>query len=344
MRIGICLHYQRTEVTYAALRVADWLVQNGHTVSLLSVGCNGVKIGSKWDSSVLYSESVYFSLWANGYDLLLFTFLPGMDRLEFMAERKKLTSLLADITTLEVVDCGELREFNCILCPSRFVYKQLAAKQLHNMANVPLSVADVVYRKPSTAEKTISIFYPVWDRVGTRTECTAVEVLRRLLQRQRTIRVVVGITSSTLGRTGWLRLKALQLEYADRVTILKGIPADRRLELFMQHDFVYWPSCFESIGMVGLQALAAGTPLIAFNVPVVNEIVTEANGIVARCNSFRNFGIGAVVGDPDYVMLDNLLQLNVCNRGLINRLQCQTYEAAVVRRNEFHRNMSILFE
>jgi glycosyltransferase involved in cell wall biosynthesis len=55
------------------------------------------------------------------------------------------------------------------------------------------------------------------------------------------------------------------------------------LELLRQCDIVLIPSMYESFGLVFLDAFSAGVPVVAFDLPAGNEIVThEYNGLLAR--------------------------------------------------------------
>lgn len=62
---------------------------------------------------------------------------------------------------------------------------------------------------------------------------------------------------------------------ADRITFLEPLPHPRLAELFRSSDAVLVPSYSESFGLVALEALACGTPVLAHDVGGLSELVAH---------------------------------------------------------------------
>jgi glycosyltransferase involved in cell wall biosynthesis/4-amino-4-deoxy-L-arabinose transferase-like glycosyltransferase len=74
-------------------------------------------------------------------------------------------------------------------------------------------------------------------------------------------------------------VRLLRLE--DRVTLLGRIDGPARFELLASAQVVCMPTRYESFGLVALEALACATPVLAFDIPAMRELLTpEASVIV----------------------------------------------------------------
>ncbi len=66
----------------------------------------------------------------------------------------------------------------------------------------------------------------------------------------------------------------------DRVIFAGRVPAEERFGWLAAADAVVMPSRFESFGMVAAEALAVGTPVVAFDIPCLRALVTDQVGVV----------------------------------------------------------------
>ncbi|NIN63605.1 MAG: hypothetical protein GTO63_02585, partial [Anaerolineae bacterium] len=58
-------------------------------------------------------------------------------------------------------------------------------------------------------------------------------------------------------------------------------PADRQELIFGHHDLTLWPTLVESAALVGLTSLSMGAPVIAFDHPVVGDVIKDGrNGVL----------------------------------------------------------------
>ncbi|WP_236795434.1 glycosyltransferase [Amycolatopsis sp. GM8] len=80
----------------------------------------------------------------------------------------------------------------------------------------------------------------------------------------------------------YLRASAERLGIADRVRFAGWVDGLRKQELLARARLVVVPSRFETFGIVAVEALASGTPVVAFDIPCLREVVpAECGRLVA---------------------------------------------------------------
>jgi D-inositol-3-phosphate glycosyltransferase len=101
--------------------------------------------------------------------------------------------------------------------------------------------------------------------------------------------MIVGGDEHSRGRVHMLQRMAKELHIEDRVVFV-GSVAQERLPLFYSAaDICAIPSYYESFGMVALESLACGTPIVANKVGGMKHIIRQSEmGRVARDNSPQN--------------------------------------------------------
>jgi glycosyltransferase involved in cell wall biosynthesis len=78
------------------------------------------------------------------------------------------------------------------------------------------------------------------------------------------------------------RIKALasSLGIRDRVSFVGQVPSSDRFDLLASAEIVAMPSRYETFGMVAAEALAVGTPVVAFDIPCLRSILPPGSGIL----------------------------------------------------------------
>ncbi|MFJ5958163.1 glycosyltransferase family 4 protein [Paenarthrobacter sp. NPDC092416] len=65
---------------------------------------------------------------------------------------------------------------------------------------------------------------------------------------------------------------------SNRVRLLGWLSGDKKFQALSHARLVVMPSRHETFGLVAIEALAAGTPVIAFNIPCLREIIPDGAG------------------------------------------------------------------
>lgn len=108
---------------------------------------------------------------------------------------------------------------------------------------------------------------------GPQVALAAVAALRRRFPEQSVELVVAGRQSGSDS----LDIEALARQHGvdDVLQTLEPLPHPELAELFRRSDAVLMPSCSESFGLVALEALACGTPVLAHDVGGLSELVVH---------------------------------------------------------------------
>lgn len=96
------------------------------------------------------------------------------------------------------------------------------------------------------------------------------------------------------------RALAARLGIAHRVRWLGRIDGDARFGRLADARLVCVPSRSETFGMVAAEALAAGTPVLAFDLPCLRDLVTEAVGVRVPAGDVAAYGraLAELAADP----------------------------------------------
>jgi glycogen synthase len=73
---------------------------------------------------------------------------------------------------------------------------------------------------------------------------------------------------------------ALKFGVFDRVQFVGWVPPEDRFKWLSSADFIAMPSRYESFGMVAAEALAVETPVVAFDIPCLRELVGSDVGAI----------------------------------------------------------------
>lgn len=137
----------------------------------------------------------------------------------------------------------------------------------------------------------------------------ALNALKILVQKFPEIKLVIVGTGPDEAH---LKAKVLELGIADKV-IFTGF-SDRPLDYMHTSDIVLVPSIGEPFGLVTLEAISVGRPVVAFDVPAANEIIEhEKTGMLAKPFDTEDLAnqIAKLITDPKKgeLLLKNAVKL-----------------------------------
>ena len=87
----------------------------------------------------------------------------------------------------------------------------------------------------------------------------------------------------------------------DRVRIIARVPEDEVIAMYRAHDLLVWPSTYEGFGLVVIEAMSQGLPVVATPAGCVPSVLRHGvNGIVVapRDGAAMADAVGALMADP----------------------------------------------
>ena len=98
-----------------------------------------------------------------------------------------------------------------------------------------------------------------------------------------------------------LERQAKRLGVAESVTIEAGLPFEQLAQLFRSADLVAYPSYYEGQGLIPLEAMASGTPVVTVDDGPLPEMVDETVGGLFDINQPDTLAtaINALLNDPE---------------------------------------------
>ncbi len=341
MKLGICTRYCFHEATYAAIRIANLAIEQGHEASILTMTDHPPKVDPAWDKKVHNHCRVNFTDWAEWCDGVLWTAVPNMDQLEWVNKQRKRTLVFVLWHELATEDRAALAGANLVLAPSANAALFLRGHwSLRNVAVTPWDSGHPLFKKPRDyVPRHPRILMPLYDGVARRMEMTALDVAARAIHCNPAASLTFMYNSSTLASPGTRRIKEIRRMFPGRVTVLKGVAPTDRPFVFSQHDITFWPTEWESTCMVGLLSVAMGTPVLTFQYPPINEFFRDdVNGVLVETSKSQN-AIGLPRATPSYALMDEMLHHLLRDTDSLRALQQSVLTGLYVRQRTFHQSL-----
>ncbi len=125
-----------------------------------------------------------------------------------------------------------------------------------------------------------------------------IEIWRIICSRQKVPLIIAG---DGLDK-GFLERKIDGYCLKDVVKLVGMVGGYKKKKLLRECRFVVMPSREETFGMVALEAMAASKPVVAFDIPHLNEVLTPRWSVLAACFDLDHFASGVLNlwKDDDY--------------------------------------------
>lgn len=106
-----------------------------------------------------------------------------------------------------------------------------------------------------------------------------------------------------------------ELNLSDRVIIQKNMTHKELSEIYNKIDVLVFPSKRESLGLVGVEAMACGTPVIGSNIGGIKSYLSKKyNGILVEPSDSKSIADGI----KEYYQMDNQKKIELSNNALIS--------------------------
>jgi glycosyltransferase involved in cell wall biosynthesis len=130
------------------------------------------------------------------------------------------------------------------------------------------------------------------------------------------------IMGDEISKNPAVRLAVLHTRLEDSVRFLGFVPDDTLRVFFEAAEAFVFPSLYEGFGLAPLEAMMAGTPVVASNVSALSEVLGDAAKLVNPENVFE---ISRAIHD---VLVDSELRTSLIEKGIVQARKYSWTESA----------------
>lgn len=326
-----------------ALRLADWLAIRGVDISIFSVVVPRTLLDRRWDASAQATRGLKFVEWAGTCDAVIWTHSPSSSQLQWCDSRGIYTVVIPLWHDLRPEHREVYKLAHCVVCPSLECARVLRGGwRLSRVVALPWDPGTPIMRGGPDFSAGLSVLLPLFDDAVCRTEGTSLELCGRALESQAVSRVTVAYSSSKVAPFMSRRLKQLRRRFGSRLHLLRGCQMRDRPLIFHAHHVMLWPTHAENTGLLGLECLAAGTPVIGFAPQPVPEFLSAAVGVAVACTDKPNC-VGVPIMDPQYINLEQQFHRLLRDTARLKSMRAQAAHMIYGRREIFERVLCDVF-
>jgi len=339
--VGICTHYRRHEATYHAIQVASWASLKGLDVSMVGMlGPPKTRVGSEWDDKVVHIDrrSPPFTEWAKRHSSIVWTYTPHHSQIE-ICSALGVRSIVIPLWH-ELADCDIYPLMRCTAVIAATDTQACFFSRRLNLANVrhaPWDTGQPLLAKRRPINCVIGL--PLFDGMSRRTEMTVFEVLDRTLAAFGWVKFRIAVSATVVANFVKRRMFALQAKFPGRVSVDRSPDYDVRPTWLAACDLCLWPVCAENNGMIPLTSRMSGTPVVAFDIAPLSDVVPLGSGrLVKTPVSYEELCLP--VAQPDYSALEGALWSIIESPNAIREMQAHVQFDAADRAAAFNQVMS----
>jgi hypothetical protein len=359
MSVGLCVRYQKHDATFAALSVASFLKLKGIPFDIRAVRWRARHVDPDWDQRVAGGTRNFhrralnrkkrghkqtwrtFQQWVLRHPQILWTEPPQDKELFFALRHGRHTVLWTSWDRIRAEDDWALNMADVIAVPTE-EQKNLVRRRwkIKDVCVIPWDPLLPVTRKRVVAKSGLvrvfmSIYGSQLDRVGL----GSVMALSRTIHKCPNVRATIACSK---GLSAFTRreFRALKKVHGDRMTFISDCPWHEQVMAMSHHDLTFWPTLADGIGLVGLTSLYMGTPVLAFNIPPVSEILTAGvNSVLLPCKKEVDWA-GVSHAAPDHKKLEGALRDLCTDVNRLAELTAQTHKTLTQNREAFLTGMA----
>lgn len=344
MKIGFRLKYQRSDATYVAFRLADFVQSLGFDIEFSSTLRKTSNVHANWDRYLNRNTKVDYYHWVQTGLSHIF-FIGDVNGPELLAAKKSGAKLILiclwDEIEQDSVDALPL--FDHIICPNHKTLQLLKSKlNLENLLHIPWDPGVPLTQENRDIDpKRLGLLWPLDGSQSTHQEPKFLPVAETVLKQCPNVWMTITY-SSLMPPQGIKELRRLYQAGDGRVELIRNASWDKHLLLFGQHDITIWPTLIESVGLIGLSSLYMGAPVFAFDHPIIGEMIKDGkSGILVPCELQPNW-LGVPYVKPNYQEFGQYLVKATQDTKTLNEMQSWTFVGLKERREIFNTRLEKL--
>lgn len=289
MKIGFDVQYKPHDAVYAALRLSDSLRSMGYETTLFSTKRKSHVYGCEWDSMVVTPNEMSYARWLKGITHIIWPVPPTKESVQAVG-KNIVTIALAPWDCLPGYTKKSFKMCAHTVAPCADVAKLL--KKEYGLSNVSTMAWDSplpVTRKMINGVnvKNPKVLVPLHASQGLRCDLDSLfDILTGVSARCPHASITVSYSPKCMS---WNVLKEIRhfLHKNKKMTSVVDVSTCvSSLLLYGSHDLVLWPAEIEGFGLVGIESLYMGTPVIAYDMPPMSDIIIDGiNGMLVPCDT-----------------------------------------------------------
>lgn len=293
MRIGIVQQYRRHDAVYAAMRLGDFLNRLGHDVLVYSHGSTRrvPNLHPDWDARVVSERREGFDAFLSKCHAVVYAEPPPPAWVSDGNRHGAKTVCLAPWDCLPPGAGEALRICDAVVCPAEAQADMVRDHfQLDNVLYVPWDCGLPVTRKAGedVSSERARVLFPLHCTLPERTTAEMVALTAmQVVEACPWVDVTVTITPKCMSAHSLSNLNRVLAppSKGGTVCVLEDHSGWSRTPLvYGRNDLVVHPAEIMGFGMVALESLCMGTPVVAYDVSPANEVMRQAvNGILIPC-------------------------------------------------------------
>jgi|688.fasta_scaffold42298_8 hypothetical protein len=309
MRIGICTHYAHCDQAYLAIRLADFLREQGVEASLYAHDKPG-KLGAAYDNKIIHRGRARFTAWAKSCRSIIWTHVPSIEQLNYVKRQNVQTVIVPMWQDLRTPFRKTIRAADHVVAMSAECRELFhSVYKFKNTTLVPFDTGLPPTRKTvNVNQRRIRLLLPWFDRNARCAHQLFLTNLQLLLTRMPEANLTVAITSSQFSPAIAKFFTRLGEKLDKRVNVIRRVRYADRPKLFLNHDLTLYPAECDNYGFCGLTSIACGTPILTFAVPPqIDFAYPDTNAVVVKTKvNYDEYGVAHA--DPDYERYFSALQ------------------------------------
>ncbi len=342
-RLGIITRYTQHEVTHAAIHLAEMACERGTSATIYGIGPVRREVAKSWDSHVITSKQQHLARWAQRCNRIIWTHVPQKGEVLHIQGLGVDTALLINWEELTPDDQATVLSFDKIIIPYRCVAHVLQRRwHLKKVTPImmPWDVPVPFTQRESELHKSLCAYFPMYDSQPQRLDQAVFAMMRKVLaDTDANVLVACGRRWSLSSKR---IIKQLRKDFNGRVVLILRPNILHRLILFARADLTVWAPRFESFGLIGLNSLCMGAPVISWDMCPQNEfLVGWKNAILVPAKTVENW-LGVPEVKTGYREFGEMLVSTLQDKTLIAKMKNHTSFGLDSRRKQFEAGWSEL--
>jgi len=286
-------------VSYIAARLASLAETLGHEACIVSRRFHLKNVEPAWDARVVQEDDSKAKEALINARVVVWPEMLWEDHAILAKAYGARTYLIPMWESITQANKRTLSYYTSILAPSACIAEAFRKQGFSRVQHLPYDPGvPATTHKPFNQDK-IHFFFPLAAMQARRRNAETLKIMGRLMQRYPNLH----LTASTLQQKSNITedLLRLSLAFKERVTVHTNLSHAKHLAQYSQHDLTLWPTEQEGLGIIGSESIQSGTPVLALDIPPLNEYLTkDKDAILLPCEVKQNwFGVPTGKFNPE---------------------------------------------